>query len=77
VLICVSGLFFQLRLVAFTTGATMASYLALLSLARSEAPPAHYALLFETSLFITGLVIGYQVWRMSVLREYYEDRKAQ
>ena len=75
VLICVSGLFFQLRLVAFTTAAAMAAYLALLLLASSAAPPAHYALLFETSLLITGFVVGYQVWRMGVLREYYEDRK--
>jgi serine/threonine protein kinase len=74
VLICASGLFFQSRLVAFTTGAAMFAYALLLALRPSEAPPPHYALLFATSLLITGLIVGYQVWRMSVLRDYYNDR---
>jgi serine/threonine-protein kinase len=74
VLICASGLFFQSRLVAFTTGATVLAYGLLLALRPSEAPPPHYALLFATSLLITGLIVGYQVWRMSVLRDYYNDR---
>jgi hypothetical protein len=76
VLICASGLFFQSRLVAFTTGATMLAYALLVLLRPSEAPPLHYALLFATSQLITGLIVGYQVWRLSVLRDYYNDRPA-
>lgn len=76
VLVCASGLFFQARLVAFTTGATIIAYGLLLLLRPSEIPPPHYALLFVTSLLITGFVVGYQVWRMSVLRDYYNDRPA-
>jgi serine/threonine-protein kinase len=76
VLVCASGLFFQARLVAFTTGATIFAYGLLLLLRPSEIPPPHYALLFATSLLITGFVVGYQVWRMSVLRDYYNDRPA-
>jgi serine/threonine-protein kinase len=75
VLVGVSGLFFQLRLVVFTTAMTMVSYLVLCLLMHTSAPPLHYAALFETSLLITGFIVGYQVWRMGVLREYYEDRK--
>jgi serine/threonine-protein kinase len=75
VLICGSGLFFQTRLVAVTTLAAMMSFAGLLALRPAEAHPWHYALLFEASLVIAGLVVGYQVWRLSVLREYYDDRR--
>ena len=37
--------------------------------------PWHYALLFEAVLLITGLCVGYQVWRLEILREYYEERR--
>jgi predicted Ser/Thr protein kinase/uncharacterized membrane protein HdeD (DUF308 family) len=75
VLICVSGLFFQTRLVAFTTAAVVLASVVLLFLRPAEADPLHYALLFEASLVMSGFVIGYQVWRMSVLREFYDDRR--
>jgi serine/threonine protein kinase len=74
-LICISGLFFQTRLVAFTTAAAAIASVVLFLLRPEEARPLHYAVLFETSLVMTGLIIGYQVWRLSVLREYYDDRR--
>ena len=74
VLVCAAGLFFQTRLVAFTTAMCMLAYAALLLLRPEEARPLHYALLFEATLWITGFVVGYQVWRMRVLRDYYEER---
>jgi eukaryotic-like serine/threonine-protein kinase len=73
-LICTAGLFFRTRLVVFTTASVMLSYLLLLVLRPEECRPWHYALLFQAALAITGLLIGYQVWRMSVLREYYGER---
>jgi serine/threonine-protein kinase len=74
VLVCSSGLFFQTRLVVFTTVIAMLAYSGLLVLRPEEAPPPHYALLFLVTLAIAGLVVGYQVWRMRVLRDYYEER---
>jgi hypothetical protein len=74
-LVCISGLFFQTRLVAFTTAIVVTASLALFVLRPEEADPLHYVLLVETSLVMTGFVIGYQVWRMNVLREYYDDRR--
>jgi len=75
VLICVSGLFFQTRLVAFTTAAVTLASLALFCLRPGEADPLHYAVLFEAALVMSGFLVGYHVWRMSVLREFYDDRK--
>jgi serine/threonine-protein kinase len=74
VLVCASGLFFQTRLVVFTTVVAMLAYAGLLILRPEEARPLHYALLFLVTLAIAGLVVGYQVWRMRVLRDYYEER---
>jgi serine/threonine-protein kinase len=74
VLVCASGLFFQTRLVAFTTAFAVLAYGGLLIARPEEAQPPHYALFFAATLAIAGLVVGYQVWRMRVLREYYEDR---
>jgi len=74
VLVCAAGLYFQTRMVAFNTAALLAAYGLLLVLRREEAQPLHYALLFAATLAIAGFLVGYQVWRMSVLREYYGDR---
>lgn len=75
VLICISGLFFETRLVAFTTAAVALAAFVLFLLRPAEARPLHYALLFLASLVMTGCVVGYQVWRMGVLREYYDERR--
>jgi serine/threonine-protein kinase len=74
VLVCASGLFFQTRLVAFTTVVSMLAYAGLLILRPEESHPRHYCLMFLATLAIAGLVVGYQVWRMRVLRDYYEER---
>jgi hypothetical protein len=66
VLVCAAGLFFQTRLIAFTTVVSMLAYAGLLVLRPEESRPLHYALLFEATLSIAGLVVGYQVWRMGV-----------
>ena len=73
-LVCAAGLFFQTRLVVFTTFTALLAYTGLLILRPEESQPLHYALMFAATLLIAGLVVGYQVWRMRVLREYYEDR---
>ena len=39
-----------------------------------ETQPPHYIALAVVNIVLVGLVVGYQVWRMSVLREYYGDR---
>jgi len=74
ILICASGLFFRTRLVAFTTIAAIVASAALLLIRPEAAQPLHHALLFEAILAIAGFVVGYQVWRFRVLREYYEER---
>jgi uncharacterized membrane protein YoaK (UPF0700 family) len=71
-LVCAAGLFFRTRLVAFSTVLAIVASTVLLS-ARPEArDPWHHALVFEALLAIVGFVVGYQVWRFRVLREYYE-----
>jgi serine/threonine-protein kinase len=74
-LVGASGLFFRTRLVTFATTAAMLASVVLFLLRPEEARPLHYTLLFETALAITGFVVGYQVWRFGVLREYYEERR--
>ena len=74
ILICASSLFFQTRLVAFTTILSMLGSATLLILRPEAGIPPHHALTYEAILAIAGFVVGYQVWRFRVLREYYEDR---
>jgi serine/threonine-protein kinase len=75
VMVCASALFFQTRLVIFTTAAALLSYGGLLLLRPSEAQPWHYSCLFAAILITTGFAVGYQVWRLSILRDYYDDRR--
>ena len=74
-LVCASGLFFRTRLVVVTTILAAASSLILFLIRPELSEPWHYALLFEAVLGITGLAVGYQVWRMEILREYYDERR--
>ena len=73
-LIAVAGLSASTRLVTFTTAACMLMYLVLLFVRRPDAPPLHYAVFAEMTMALAGLAVGYQVWRMNVLRDYYGDR---
>ena len=75
VLICASALFFRTRLVAFTTILCMICSTVLLALNKVASDPFHHALTYEATLAIGGVVVGYQVWRFRVLREYYEERR--
>jgi serine/threonine protein kinase len=74
VLIAVSGMSGKTRLVAFTTASSLLGYLAFLVLRPEEARPPHYAIFAAANLALSGLAVGYQVWRMSVLREYYGEK---
>jgi eukaryotic-like serine/threonine-protein kinase len=74
ILICASGLFFQTRLVVFTTLLCILGSSLLLTFDPMAGSPPHHALTYEAILAIAGFVVGYQVWRFRVLREYYEDR---
>jgi serine/threonine-protein kinase len=74
-LICASGLSFRTKLVAFTAVVSMASSSVLMLLRPDVGAPWHYALVYESILAITGLAVGYQVWRLEVLRDYYQERR--
>jgi serine/threonine-protein kinase len=74
-LVCASGLFFRTKLVTVTTIMAAISSLLLFLLRPDLGSPWHYALLFEAVLLISGLCVGYQVWRLEILREYYEERR--
>jgi serine/threonine protein kinase len=74
-LVAAAGLFFRTRLVVFTTLVAMLASLLLFGLRPEVAQPLHYALVYEAALAITGFVVGYQVWRFRIVREYYDDRR--
>jgi serine/threonine-protein kinase len=72
-LIAASGMFFQVRLVAFTAILSLASY-GMLQWFRHEDGPAHYPLIFAAALAVLGFIVGYQVYRVRVLTRYYQRR---
>ena len=74
VLIAISGTAGRTRLVAFTTGMCMLAYLLLLLLRPDEARPLHYPVFAQIAMVLCGVAVGYQIWRMNVLREYYGER---
>ena len=73
-LICASGLFFSVRLVGLTTGLSLLGCFVVAVLRGADVGPWHYVLYLEATLVLAGLLVGYQVWRLGVLRDYYEDR---
>lgn len=73
-LIVASGLFFRPVYVAAATFAASAANLLLFALRPEEAPEWHYLLLFQAILLVVGLCTGYQVWRMQVLSEFYNEK---
>ncbi len=75
VLICAAGLYFRTRLVAATTIFAMLGSGLVLIARHAESGPWHYGLFLETTLALTGLLVAYHVWRLGILREYYEDRR--
>ncbi|MGH7199075.1 MAG: serine/threonine-protein kinase, partial [Planctomycetaceae bacterium] len=75
-LIAASGLFFQVRLVWFTTFTALASYTALILLQPDPNEPRHYPIIFGTVLAVLGFVVAYQVYRVRVLSRYYDGRRS-
>lgn len=75
VLIAAAGLFFRVRLVVTTTLLAMLGSGLLLVFRAGAAGPWHYGLFLETTLALAGFFVGYHVWRLGILREYYEERR--
>jgi len=75
-LIATAGLWFQLRLVWFTTVVCEVTYALLICCAPvpmfRHLP--HYHIIFMVTLAVLGFVVAYQVQRIRVLNRYYENR---
>jgi serine/threonine-protein kinase len=78
VLIAASGLWFRERLVWFTTGLALLSYVGLVieEAARGGSEPLHRHGLFMAVMTLTALIIAYQVKRVRALSLYYESHLA-
>jgi serine/threonine-protein kinase len=75
-IVAASGLWFQARLVWFTTAVCIAGYALLMvggPLVLFWYLP-HYHIIFMVTLGIMGFVVAYQVQRIRVLNRYYENR---
>lgn len=75
VLICAASLFFRTRLIVVTTALAMLASALLLVLRHGDTGPWHYGLFLEATLALTGFLVGYHVWRLGILRDYYEERR--
>jgi serine/threonine protein kinase len=75
VLICAASLFFRTRLIVVTTTLAMVASTLLLIFRHDATGPWHYCLFFEASLALTGVLVGYHVWRLGILRDCYEERR--
>jgi serine/threonine-protein kinase len=75
VLICAAGLFFRTRIVATTTALSVLGSLILFLIRPAAAGPWHYCLFFVATLVLAGLMVSYHVWRLGILREYYDERR--
>jgi serine/threonine-protein kinase len=76
-LIAASGLWFQVRMVWFTTVVCEVAYFLLIvaSPGNLAAYLPHYHAIFMVTLAVTGFVVAYQVQRILVLNRYYESRR--
>ncbi len=74
-LIIASGLFFRVRVVWFTTAVALIGYVYLVIHRPDDNVPIHYPYIYGGVLAIVGLVIGYQVYRVRALSQYYENRQ--
>jgi serine/threonine-protein kinase len=75
VLICAASLYFRTRLIVVTTAHAMVASTLLLVLRHGATGPWHYGLFLEATLALTGFFVGYHVWRLGILRDYYEERR--
>jgi serine/threonine-protein kinase len=76
-LIVVSGLFFRVSLVWYTTILTMVTYAPLCWRFRPPPPfhnDSHYHVLYLVMLGVFGILVSYQVHRVRVLSRYYGHR---
>ncbi|WP_254508746.1 serine/threonine-protein kinase [Anatilimnocola floriformis] len=74
VLVCAASLYFHTRVVIATTLLAMAAS-TLLLIFRNDAGPWHYGVFLEATLALTGFFVSYHVWRLGILRDYYEERR--
>lgn len=72
VLICAASLYFHTRVVVTTTVLAMVASTILLFF---DVSPWHYGVFLEATLALTGFFVSYHVWRLGILREYYEERR--
>ncbi len=75
VLVAGAGLWAEVRLVWFMTGATTLSYALLTGLRFEAGTPWHYPLIFAFSLVGTGFIVAYQVRRLNSLARYFKQRR--
>jgi len=71
-LIVTSGLFFQTRLVHFTTALCLIAWIVLLLLRPGESGWLHYDILWGVVLVVIGRLVAFQVHRVRTLSRYYE-----
>ncbi len=77
ILIVASGLWFQERLVWYTTSLSVIAYTVLVgidALAMKSLLLPHLHVLFMALLAVSGLIVGYQVKRVRALSQYYQHR---
>jgi mannose/fructose/N-acetylgalactosamine-specific phosphotransferase system component IIC len=77
ILIALSGLWFQVDVVWFTTGFVEAAFLFLLwhSFPRDKLQQEpHHAVLFLVCMAVLGFSMAHQVRRMRLLSRYYDQR---
>ena len=74
-LIAAAGLFFRVRLVAFATFVSMASFVWLAVQRGGALGQPHYSLIFAAVLAVIGFVVAYQVYRVRVLSRCYDHRR--
>ena len=74
-LIVASGMFFRVRLVWFTTLVSVVAYAILAMLYSPEQAPPHHPFIFGSVLFILGMMVAYQVYRVRVLSKFYRGRE--
>ena len=70
-LIVVSGIFFRVRLVFFTTILCILSF-GVLMIMRPQLAPLHYAIVFVAVLYANGCIVGYHVHRLRIMSRFYD-----
>ncbi len=73
-LIAASGMFVRVRLVVFTTIATVVGFLALVYFRPAEVVKPHFAMFYVLGVIVIGSLISTQVRRIRALGRYYESR---